>query len=80
MSDWRLQPGYGGGFEPRPVASSLSSQEAPFSGDPAFLVGPSLQSRRYKDLLIPKAPTCGVGPVLQGQPGAEHGGAGSCPH
>lgn len=41
MSDWRLQPGYGGGFEPRPFASSLSSQEAPLSGDPAFLVGPS---------------------------------------
>ena len=44
MSDWRLQPGYGGGFEPRPFASSLSSQEAPFSGDPAFLVGLAMGS------------------------------------
>lgn len=38
-----------------------------------------LQSRRYKDLLSPRAPTRGAGPVLQDRPGGERGGAGSCP-
>lgn len=78
MSDWRMQPGYGDGFEPRPLAPPTSSQEAAFSGDPAFLEGPALQGRRSKDLPTPMAPTSGVEPVLQLAGG--HEVSGSCPH
>ena len=75
MSDWRMQPGYGGGFERRPLAPPPSSQEAAFSGDPAFLEGPAVQAG---DLPTPMAPMSGVEPVLQVAGG--HEGSGSCPH